>query len=167
VIRKFFPLDKNYVLESVQLSLKQPLLEYLVDFVKIEYLLQHNPLGIEDEMSQRIKQHTGKDFRHLDNFYLTLAGLFRYERYHDNQLTFIFDGEEPSVIYSREWTDAFKSWVKQFCKKHQFLRAVLDLTVFYPVDSPVVMADNRMEAFIAQQFDIKIHPQKGIIKKAG
>jgi hypothetical protein len=41
----------------------------------------------------------------------------------------------------------------------------LDLTVFYPVDSPLLMVDNRMNAFLSQHFDMKIHPQKGIVKK--
>jgi hypothetical protein len=36
VLRKFFPLDKNYILEEAQLSLEHTLLQYLVDFVKIE-----------------------------------------------------------------------------------------------------------------------------------
>ncbi|MCI0750680.1 MAG: hypothetical protein L0Y35_02480 [Flammeovirgaceae bacterium] len=167
MLRKFFPLDKNYVLEEAQLSLKQTLLEYLVDYVKVEYLLRHNPLGIQDEMSQTIQQHRGKDFRHLDLFYLTLSGIFRYENYHDNQLTFIFDGQDPFLKYQREWTAVFRKWTKDFCKQQNFLRAVLDLTVFYPVESPVVMVDNRMEAFLSQFFDVKIHPQKGIIKKVG
>jgi hypothetical protein len=46
VQRKFFPRDKNYVLEDAQLSLENPLMTYLVDFVKVEHLLHNNPLGI-------------------------------------------------------------------------------------------------------------------------
>jgi hypothetical protein len=165
VLRKFFPLDKNYVLEKAQLSLEQELLQYLVDYVKVEYLLKHNPLGIADETAQKIERHQSPDFRHLHEFYLTLMGIFRYTYYGDNQLTFIFDGKDDSQKYRNEWTAQFKKWTKEFCKHQNFLRAVLDLTVFYPVDSPFLMVDGRMPTFINQFFDVKIHPQKGILKK--
>ncbi len=165
VLRKFFPLDKNYILEEAQLSLEQPLLQYLVDYVKVEYLLRHNPLGIKDEMADRISLHQQQDFRHLHEFYLNLMGIFRFRNYSDNQLTFMFDGGDDFKKYQLEWTDQFKRWTKEFCQHHNFLRAVLDLTIYYPVDSPVIMVDNRMNAFITQHFDIKIHPQKGIVKK--
>lgn len=165
MLKKFFPRDKNYILEEVQLSLEQPLLQYLVDFVKVEYLLRHNPLGVEDEMARKIHEHESADFRHLKEFYLVLSGIFRFEYYCDNQLTFDFDGCDPREKYRLEWTAKFRDWVRDFCQQHNFLRAVLDLTVFYPADSPVVMADNRMNNFIGQFFSIKIHPQKGIVRK--
>ena len=165
MLRKFFPLDKNYILEQAQLSLEQHLLQYLVDYVKVEYLLKHNPLGIVDEMSEKIKHHNQNDFRHLHEFYLNLAGLFRFRYYGDNQLTFLFEGGDDLKKYQQEWTLEYKKWVKEFCQQHNFLRAVLDLTVYYPIDSPVLMVDNRMNAFITQHFEIKIHPQKGILRR--
>lgn len=166
MLRKFFPLDKNYILEEAQLSLEEPLLHYLVDYVKVEYLLKHNPLGIVDEMSEKISQHNQRDYRHLHEFYLNLMGIFRFRYYGDNQLTFLFDGRDDFKKYQDEWSTQFKKWVKEFCIHHNFLRAVLDLTVYYPVDSPILMVDNRMNAFITQHFEIKIHPQKGIVKRS-
>jgi hypothetical protein len=165
VRRKFFPLDKNYILEEAQLSLQQPLLQHLVDYVKVEYLLHCNPLGLDDEISRKVKDHTAADFRHLEHFYLCTMGIFRFKYYHDNQLTFLFEGGNDFEKYKKEWSDQFKKWTREFCKHPNFLRAVLDLTVFYPVDSPVLMVDNRMNTFISQYFDIRIHPQKGIQKK--
>ncbi|HYC85860.1 MAG TPA: hypothetical protein VEB86_11595 [Chryseosolibacter sp.] len=165
MLRKFFPLDKNYVLEASQLSAKQQLLQHLVDYVKVEYLLRSNPLGIADETALKIQGHSGTDFRHLDQFYITLMGIFRYMYYNDNQLQFLFDGTDPYQRYRDEWSEQFKKWTKEFCKHQSFLRAVLDLTVFYPTDSPVLMVDNRMNVFISNFFEIRIHPQKGIVRK--
>ena len=163
--RKFFPLDKNYILEEAQLSLQQPLLQHLVDYVKVEYLLNCNPLGLDDEISRKVKEHHNEDFRHLEHFYLCTMGVFRYKYYYDNQLTFLFDGGDDFEKYRREWSDQFKKWTREFCSHPNFLRAVLDLTVFYPVDSPILMVDNRMNTFISQYFEIRIHPQRGIQKK--
>lgn len=165
MIRKFFPLDKNYVLEEAQFSLESTLLEYLVDFVKVEYLLRSNPLGMMDDMALRIQNHKEADFRHLHEFYVNLMGVFRFKYYGDNQLELSFDPRDPFVRYQEEWSAKFKEWTREFCRHHNFLRAVLDLTVFYPADSPVLMVDNRMNAFIAQFFEVRIHPQKGIVRR--
>jgi hypothetical protein len=166
VQRKFFPLDKNYVLEQVQLALQKDLLQYLTDFVKVEYLLQHNPLGLVDETVKRIQQHSSDNFHRLHDFYLLMCGIFRYRYYRDNQLSFIFSGEEPDEVYAREWTKEFKSWVRQLSLHKQFLMGVLELTVFYPSDDEARFIGNRLQAFVAAHFDIKIHPQKGIRKLA-
>lgn len=165
MLRKFFPLDKNYVLEEAQLSLEPTLLQYLVDFVKVEYLLRANPLGMMDATAVRITEHNSSDFRHLHDFYVNLMGVFRYKFYRDNQLEFIFDGRDSYEQYQEEWSARFREWTRAFCKHDNFLRAVLDLTVFYPLDSPVLMADNRMSAFITQYFEVRIDVRKGIIKK--
>ncbi|MFZ6013176.1 MAG: hypothetical protein ACOYXT_22725 [Bacteroidota bacterium] len=166
MLQKFFPRDKNYILKEAQLSLEESLLLYLVDYVKIEFLLHHNPLGLQDDIASRIQDHKPGDLRHLHEFYLNLMAVFRYTHYSDNQLEFIFDGKDDFEKYREEWTVKFKAWVKEFCKHHNFLRAVLDLTVFYPADSPVIMVDNRMNAFISRYFEVKIHPLKGIQKKS-
>ena len=165
MLRKFFPLDKNYILEEAQLSLETSLLQYLVDFVKVEYLMHANPLGVMDDVAVRIRDHERPDLSPLHEFYINLMGLFRYKFYRDNQLEFIFEQKDAFEQYREQWTGSFKEWAKAFCKHPHFLRAVLDLTVFYPADSPVLMVGNRMNAFIAQHFEVNIHPRKGILKK--
>ena len=79
MLRKFFPRDKNYVLKEVQSSLENSLLQYLVDYVKVEYLLRFNALGLMDETAERIKQHTTSDYSHLSEFYQHLAAVYRYK----------------------------------------------------------------------------------------
>ena len=61
MIRKFFPLDKNYLLEEAQFALQDDLLTQLIDIVKGEFELRHNPLGIVDSFSERIQQYTPKN----------------------------------------------------------------------------------------------------------
>jgi hypothetical protein len=164
VLRKFFPKDKNYILEEAQLCLEQQLLQYLVDFVKVEYLLRYNPLGIVDDTAKKVESHASDDFSHLHDFYLTLAGVYRFLYYHDNQLTFIFDGRDDFTKYSEEWETAFKKWVKDFCRHENFIRSVLELTVFYPEDYTPQMAGLRMSAFITRSFEVRLDPQKGLVK---
>jgi hypothetical protein len=164
VLRKFFPRDKNYILEQAQLSVQQNLLQYLVDFVKVEYMLRHNPLGIIDEPTAKIQQHHSADFQHLNEFYINLMGVFRFTFYSDNQLEFNFEPKDDFEMYQEKWSVQFKAWAKEFCRHQNFIRAVLDLTVFYPAESRALLMDTRMITFITQYFELKINPQKGIVK---
>jgi hypothetical protein len=164
VIRKFFPHDKNYILEEAQLSLKQSLLSYLLDYVKVEHLLRNNPLGIMDKMSRQITGHSSEDVGQLEEFYLLLSGVFRYLYYQDNQLVFPFDGLEDFARYQKQWSDSFKKWTRQFCEQESFRKAILELTVFYPQDYTPQMSGLRLSAFISRNFDLKFDRQKRIVK---
>jgi hypothetical protein len=164
LLRKFFPRDKNYILEEVQLSQEQSLLQYLVDFVKVEYLMRCNPLGIQDDTTRKVEAHRSVDFTQLHEFYLTLSGVYRFFYYHDNQLTFIFDGRDDHDKYQEEWTGTYRKWVKDFCKHENFIRAVLELTVFYPEDYTPQMAGLRMSAFITKFFEVRVHPDRGLVR---
>ncbi len=164
MLRKFFPRDKNYILEQVQLDLKSDLLQYLVDFVKVEYLMRCNPLGLSDDTTIRVQEHSADTYEQLYEFYLTLSGVYRLLYYSDNQLTFIFDGRDDYEKYSEEWQSTFRKWVKEFCSHENFIRAVLELTVFYPDDYTPQMAGLRMSAFITKCFDVKLDPQKGLVR---
>lgn len=166
MIRKFFLRDKNYVLEEAQLALKDSLLTYLVDFVKVEYLLQHNPLGLVDETVQHIMNHKGTDHSRLDSFYLTLMGIFRHRYYGDNQLEFLFDGDEPYDKYCREWETTFREWAKSFCVHQRFMWGVLELTVFHPAQDEALFIGKRLQVFLSDYFDMRIHPQKGLLAKS-
>lgn len=163
VLRKFFPRDKNYILEQAQLSLREAMLQYLVDFVRVEYLMRCNPLGLADDTSIRIKSTPVEDFTKLHDFYLTLSGVFRYKYYGYNQLQFVFDGRDDFERYQEEWTTTFKSWTRTFCRHENFLRAILELTVLYPDDYTPQMAGLRLSYFITKTFEVKIDGAKGII----
>lgn len=128
-------------------------------------MLQYNSLGLVDETIQRIEKHPSKDYSKLNELYLTLMGIFRYQYYHYNQLTFSFDGREPFDKYCDEWTAEFKKWTKELCKQKNFLWGILELTVFYPKESEAQFIGERINVLITQFFEVRIHPQKGIIKK--
>lgn len=165
MLRKFFPCDKNYILENVQLSQEHILLSYLVDFAKVEFLLRNNSLGLIDKVAQQVMDHNQAHFVHLHDFYINCAGVYRYLNYQHNQLEFIFDGRSDQEKYVEEWTNTFQEWVKNLCKHESFVRAILELTVFYPDDYTPQMAGLRLSAFLTKQFDLKIDPGKGITKQ--
>jgi len=163
VIRKFFPLDKNYLLEEAQLSLQDHLLRSLIEKTKVEYMARHNPLLIMDELSKRIHSYQPKGLKQLYPFYENMAAVYRY-KYGDNQLEILWDGTDHTEKYKEEWTDTFQKWTSTFCEQHQFLLAVMDLTVFLPLNRKAHLAENRMNSFITQFFELKIHKNRGIVE---
>lgn len=165
MIHKYFPLDKNYLLESAQLGLERALIVKLIDFTKQFYLQRSNPLGLEDDTIKAIKGHKTVYTSRLEEFYRNLAGVYRF-KYGQNQLELLFDGLDHGTKYKQDWEATYKEWVSEFCLKPNFVRAVLELTVFYPEERRSMLAENRMKAFITQQFDLKIYKYKGITKVA-
>ena len=143
MIRKFFPLDKNYLLEEAQLAIQDALLTQLIEKVKQRYQLIHNPLGLDDSFSKQIRDFETRNFKPLHSFYQNLAAVYRY-KYGDNQLEFVWDGRDHQQKYQLDWTTAFESWADDFCKHELFLQAVLDLTVFLPENRHAHLAESRM-----------------------
>ncbi|GIL22650.1 MAG: hypothetical protein BroJett042_11630 [Bacteroidota bacterium] len=162
MIRKFFPLDKNYLLEQAQLDSRQHLLVQLVEKVKIIHLLKHNPLGLDDDFTDTIKRFQLKNSKPLESFYQHLAAVYRF-RHGKNQLEFIWDGREHIDKYKSEWEIAFVEWTTKFCNHELFLQAVLALTVFLPENGQTGLAENKMNHFILQHFELRLHKSKGLV----
>lgn len=165
MVHKYFPLDKNYLLETAQLDLERDFIVYLIDYTKKYYLKSCNPLGLEDDTIKAIKKHQTTYTCRLEEFYRNLAGIYRF-KYGQNQLEFLFDGVDHKTKYEQDWTATYKKWLSEFCLRPNFVRAVLELTVFYPEERQSLLAENRMKAFITNQFDLKIYKYKGIVKVA-
>jgi hypothetical protein len=163
VVRKFFPFDKNYLLEGAQLRLQEKLLLALIEKVKDHYFILYNPLRIPDNVSVAVEKYQPENIKPLKVFYQNLAGVYRY-KFGDNQLEFLWDGTDHLKKYESDWTDFFHQHTSRFCRQELFIRAVLDLSVFLPKNKAAQLAENRMNNFIRQHFDLKIHKQRGIVE---
>ncbi|HMI67524.1 MAG TPA: hypothetical protein VK517_15895 [Cyclobacteriaceae bacterium] len=170
MIRKFFPLDKNYLLEEAQLTLQDFLLSSLVERAKNHYEWEHNPLKLMDSFSLKIKTYKPKNLKPLHPFYQTLAGIYRF-KHGDNQLEFLWDGKSHAEAYQQNWSKAFEEWTDEFRQHGQFIQAVLDLTVFLPGNRHAHLAENRMNYVMLQFFsqqdgfpELKIRKTRGILE---
>ncbi len=162
MVRKFFPHDKNYLLEGSQLRVRDRLLTRLIDKAVDTYQREHNPLGLNDAFSERIANYFPKSLEALYPFYDSLAGVYRF-KYGDNQLAFLWDGRDHSDKYAEDWTATFDEWTRQLCRETQFAQAVLDLTVFLPENNAIHLAASRMEAVMLGRFELKIHKRRGLV----
>ena len=162
MIKKYFPFDKNYILEKAQLDQEERLTVYLINFVKAYYQANSNPLGLLDNTMTQVLAHKTDYAERLREFYLNLAGIYRF-KHGQNQLEFLFDGQDHYEKYLKDWKSTFKEWLIEFCGKPNFVRAVLELTVFYPEGRKSELAENRMKTFIHQHFDLKVYKYRGIV----
>ncbi|HMR58652.1 MAG TPA: hypothetical protein PLM56_14815 [Cyclobacteriaceae bacterium] len=162
MIRKFFPLDKNYLLEEAQITSRQHLLVSLVEKVKSIYLQKHNPLGLQDAFTLLFATFKLKNSKPLEAFYQNLAAVYRY-KHGEVQLEFVWDGRDHIEKYKVEWETAFAEWTTRFCAHELFLQAVLDLTVFLPENRHAILAENKMNHFILTHFEMRLHKSKGLV----
>jgi len=160
--RRFFPFDKNYLLENAQMELKDSLLNHIVEIVKDIYLLRYNPLGLKDKSIEKIINTTDYNLQELSSFYDELAGYYRY-KYSSNQLELLFDGRDHQDKYQEDWTEALRNWIIEFSKSKHFLKAVLETAIFYPNDKQSQLAYSRLKNYISDHFQIKIYKHKGIV----
>ena len=161
MVRKYFPFDKNYILENAQLGLERELLTRMVSLVKQHYLICNNPLGIEDDTIRSIKNCTHYGIDYFKAFYADLAGVYRF-KYGQNQLEIPFDGVDHYTRYQQEWSENFTSWIKALCGNPSFVRTVLHLTVFDLNVHAVSLAQDRLKQYVSQFFDLKIYKYRGI-----
>jgi hypothetical protein len=163
VVRKFFPLDKNYLLEEAQLQSQNPLLVSLIEKVKEEYFQRYNPLRLHDTVSEAVKNFRLENVISLNTFYQNLAAIYRF-RFGEVQLTFLWDGDDHIKKYKSDWAGFFEQHIVNFCKHELFVKAVLDLTVFFPDNGQAQLAENKMNHFILQHFEVKIHKTRGLVE---
>lgn len=160
--RRFFPFDKNYLLENAQMEQKDTLLPEMVEIVKSIYLLRYNPLGLKDKSIVKILDTTTYNLQELSTFYEELAGLYRY-KYSSNQLELLFDGSDHVEKYKTDWEKAFKSWIIEFSQSKSFLKGVLETAIFHVNDQQSQRAYSRLKNFVSDYFSIKIYKYKGIV----
>lgn len=162
MLQKLFPLDKNYILKEAQIATEQGLLIQTVEEVKRSYLLFCNPLGLEDDAVLKIKNQKKYRTVHLKDFYENLAGIYRY-KFGSNQLELLFDGKNHFEKYQEDWSGVFMQWIEDFCRDENFLKAILEVTIFYPEGRKALLAGNRLKAYISQYLSMKVYKYRGIV----
>jgi hypothetical protein len=162
MIRKFFPLDRNYLLESVQEQSQEQLVQYLFQSSRDHYLTHHNPLGLEDDNIIKIKTHLFEKTELFQEFYWDLCGIHRFSK-PENQLDFRFDGKTHQEVFEEEWQIQFEQWVSKFNFENGFTKIILSSTVFSSGRIKEEWLRRKLRNFVEQYFDIRIYKYKGII----
>lgn len=161
--QRLFLLDKNYILKQVQEDLKLELQMELVEKIKEGYFNVFNPLGLIDELSEKVKTFTPTHLSFFDELYDTLAGIYRYQ-VEGNQLELLFDGRSHYDKYMDDWKEGFQAYLAELCQRKNFILAGLELTIFHSPERRLELAQNRMKVCIYEHFGLKIYKYKGIQK---
>jgi hypothetical protein len=161
--RKWFLMDKNYILKEAQLVLKEQLVFWTVSYAKDFYQLQHNPLGLIDDTAAKIAQAKFNDYHLLENFYANLATVYRY-KHGETQLELLFDGATHYEKYKSDWLSTYKKWVHELFAEWLTLRAILEITVFErPEDHQLHLIDARLQSYLEEYFKIRLYVYKGVV----
>ncbi len=160
--RKWFLMDKNYILKEAQLVLQDELTEWLVAYARAYYQQQYNPLGLVDSTVARIRQAEFSAYHVLQPFYEKLASVYRY-KHGEVQLEFLFDGASHYDKYKNDWGETFKQWVHELFNRWLALRAILEITVFgLHSDHQLQLINQRLQYYIEHHFGVRLYVYKGI-----
>ena len=159
--RKYFELDKNYILAEAQEQSQEKLLSEMVTLVKRMYLSRCNPLGLIDDAILRIRNTDSYDLSIFDSFYEKMSAIYRFH-HGSNQLEFVFDGRSQEQRYSDDWNKQFRKWMAAFCQEKSFLKLILSLTVFIKKTQHMEFAESRLTALVHGFFEVRIYKRKGI-----
>lgn len=161
--KKWFMMDKNYILKEAQLVLKEQLVFWTVQYAKDFYKQHHNPLGLIDATAKKINEATFDRFDLLEPFYDRMASVYRY-KHGETQLELLFDGESHYEKYKGEWMDTYKTWVHDLFMKWLTLRAILEITVYHRFGPhEIELIDLRLQNHIEDHFDVRLYVYKGIV----
>ena len=163
--KKWFLMDKNYILKEAQLVLKEQLVFWTVNYAKEFYQQQHNPLGLVDDTVSLITQAKFTEYHLLETFYANLASVYRY-KHGETQLELLFDGATHYEKYKTDWLETYKKWVNELFAEWLTLRAILEFTVFKrPDDHQLHLIDIRLQTYIEEHFEVRLYVYRGIIDK--
>ena len=161
--RKWFPMDKNYVLKAVQAEVQDEMLAWTSDYARSFYLQYFNPLGLVDDTVQQVRQAEFNRLSLLYPFYEKMAAIYRY-RHGEVQLEMLFDGRSHDEKYRQEWQAAYKQWLTELFVKKLTLKAILAITVFEQHgEHQLRLLHQRLQSYIEQHFDLRLYVYRGIV----
>jgi len=160
--KKWFMMDKNYILKEAQLVLKEQLVFWTTQYAKEYYNQYRNPLGLLDDTATKIQDAEFDDYHLLEPFYEKLSSVYRY-KHGETQLELLFDGDTHYEKYKKEWLDSYKAWVHQLFTEWLTLRAILEITVYHRhKEHELELINLRLQNYVEEHFDVRLYVYKGI-----
>ena len=134
-----------------------------VDMALTNYLRLYNPLGFQDDLTEKIELYQlGVGDKHaLHEFYFELAAIYRYQN-HENQLELLFNGKSHFEIFALEWEQSFFEAMDKFSSQESFMKAFLGATVFYPGEHGAILICNRLKSFLHKYYQLKLYKNWGV-----
>ena len=151
---RYFPADKNYLLKTVQAFSKHALVQQWALEAFNGYMLQENPLGLEDDFTISIKSEIGNGAFILEDIYDLIAAVYRY-KHGDNQLSFLWDGRTHMEHYDEEWRKTFLSWIKTLCQNKEIYRSVIKAAMADNTTNTDFLAVS-VRRFVLRYFDVRL-----------
>lgn len=163
LLHQSFDKDKNIILKAAQEVNFETLSKKMESIIIDSYTALFNPLGLVDDTYQQILDYKHNNTAELKGIYDNLGVAYRY-KYGDNQLEIIWDGTTHEEKYTEEWSKTFKSWIEELSNNPNFVKGVLQLSVFNDGDKNLMFVKNGLKAIINDFFEIKIVTRKGLKK---
>ena len=154
--------DKNYILEKVQSNTKKPLLDYLIKKSTERYEISTNPLGLNDNTSNMIKNFKINNYKKLDFFYRKISAIYRFN-HGEVQLSFLWDGSSHEEFYKNRWSSFFKNEIKRMVNNEKFRKILLSILILIKKKDGISNLQYYLSTFIRNKYNIQVFKRKGIV----
>ena len=154
--------DKNYILKKVQSNTKKRLLDYLIKKSTERYEISTNPLGLNDDTSNMIKNFKINNHKKLDFFYRKISAIYRFN-HGEVQLSFLWDGSSHEEFYKNRWTSFFKIEIKRMVKNEKFRKIVLSILILIKKKDEIADLQYNLSTFIRNKYNIQVFKRKGVV----
>ena len=159
---KLFQNDKNYILKKVQLATKETLINYLISKSIEKYELSSNPLGLNDNTSNFIKNFKISNYKKLDFFYRKISTIYRFN-HGEVQLSFLWDGSSHEEFYKNRWSSFFKNEIKRMVYNEKFRKILLSILILIKKKDCISNLQYYLSSFIRNKYNIQVFKRKGIV----
>ena len=159
---KLFKNDKNYILKKVQLNTKKTLINYLILKSIERYELLTNPLGLNDNTSNFIKNFKINNYKKLNFFFRKISTIYRFN-HGEVQLSFLWDGSSHEEFYKNRWTSFFKIEIKRMVKNEKFRKIVLSILILIKKKDEIADLQYNLSTFIRNKYNIQVFKRKGVV----
>ena len=154
--------DKNYILKKVQSNTKKPLLDYLIKKSTERYEISTNPLGLNDNTSNMIKNFKINNYKKLDFFYRKISAIYRFN-HGEVQLSFLWDGSSHEEFYKNRWSSFFKNEIKRMVNNEKFRKILLSILILIKKKDGISNLQYYLSTFIRNKYNIQVFKRKGIV----
>ena len=154
--------DKNYILKKVQSNTKKPLLDYLIKKSTERYEISTNPLGLNDNTSNMIKNFKINNYKKLDFFYRKISAIYRFN-HGEVQLSFLWDGSSHEEFYKNRWSSFFKNEIKRMVNNEKFRKILLSILILIKKKDGISNLQYYLSTFIRNKYNIQVFKRKGVV----
>jgi hypothetical protein len=151
IVGKSFEGDDNITLSRLQHDVYSEVLRRLFESARDRHLTAASLVGVEDELSLRLRAMRGFDHRTLQLAHDRIAAYFRFQSPGSAQLYLGEDEVKYLERLTQEWREFFAGEVEDFTQRDEYVRAACKAACFGNTE-PGYTAEDQLDQLLTRRY---------------